>query len=291
MHRESWQFRNPCVLRRRFELAALLFVFTALSACSVPDDGGTVTSLGDCGDVTYQGKCEDGAFLWCKDEELYRWDCRAEGKECGPMGGSTGAYYCWEPCGEVTKAGTCNGNTLLWCHAGGLHQISCDTQAGGGTGAVCVWNSNGCDANCYGCGDLTAEGKCEGDLLKYCNYGVPWSVDCVEHGKHCGIDSATGHAQCLPVTPTETCEPGAFAAYCSDDGLYVSCRADGVVIYMDCPSEGLECIHDNPKGWTGCGGCENVPWWEEPCRWGSKPVCKSNIVFYEGCEEVCDAPR
>jgi hypothetical protein len=251
---------------------------------------GVVTTLGACGDITYYGKCDDdGALLWCDEDKLYREDCEADGRICGPSGGDVG-YLCREPCGEITKAGICDGNTVVWCHAGGLLQVPCDEQGGTGIDTVCAWNSEDCVANCYGCGTLTEKGSCDGDLVRYCDNGIPRSIDCAVQEKDCGVDTQSGSAACVPVTPPESCEPGVSSASCTEEGLYSHCLDDGTMSYYDCEKDGLKCAVNEELGWVGCSGCDDVSWWDEPCMWGWRSVCKSNFVFLETCEEVCDAP-
>ncbi len=285
-----WPYRPGRIIYRMLLTGVLASLFPA--ACAVPEeDGSATTAIGkDCGDVTYYGTCDDeGRLLWC-DGELLRQDCPSQGKICGPTGWDTG-YFCREPCGEITEAGSCDGNTLVWCHAGGINRVDCGKHGGKATGAVCAWNSEDCVAQCLGCGDLTEKGTCDGEVVRYCDDGVPRSIDCAAYEKHCGVDEKSGYATCLPITPPETCEPGVTKSSCTEEGLYAYCGDDGAMVYYSCEEEGLECAHDETLGWTGCRGCADVDWWEEPCMWGWRRACESNFMWIEPCEEVCDAPK
>jgi hypothetical protein len=48
-----------------------------------------------------------------------------------------------------------------------------------------------------GCGSLTYTGKCDGNLLSWCEGGVKKSVDCAASGRKCGYDSASIGYNCL----------------------------------------------------------------------------------------------
>jgi len=247
-------------------------------------------TYGPCGDVTYFGKCEDGTLWWCEDDELHRQDCEGEGMTCGPDGTKSG-FFCQKPCGNVTPAGRCEGNTLQWCNAGGLNEVPCAEHAGGGTSAVCAWDTDNCVARCMGCGDWTPEGSCEGDEVKYCDDGTTRSIDCSAYGKNCGIDPDSGFALCFPIDAPESCDPSDFGTYCSDKNERIYCGNDGVVGSYDCRTLGLTCGVDPSTGQARCQGCNQVDWWTEGCLWGVSHVCRNGFVYWENCQEVCDAPR
>jgi hypothetical protein len=46
------------------------------------------------------------------------------------------------------------------------------------------------------CEDLSENGRCEGNVLRYCRLGVATTVDCAATGMHCGVD-LDGGAMCL----------------------------------------------------------------------------------------------
>ena len=46
-----------------------------------------------------------------------------------------------------------------------------------------------------GCGDLTWEGQCDGDVLSWCEDG-PKTIDCAEHGLWCGWNADAGFYDC-----------------------------------------------------------------------------------------------
>ncbi len=271
---------------------AIPFFLMLFPSCGQEEQSGkgTVTTLGECGEITYYGVCdEDGALLWCKDGKLKRQDCPAEGKTCGTNGTSSG-MFCAPPCGDVPESGRCDGNTLKWCAAGLLGDVPCEEHGGGGTGAVCTWDTENCVARCMGCGDLPEQGRCDGDVLKYCSTGAPFYTDCAAWGKHCGVDPDSGYPLCLPVEAPEPCNPLAFEGFCSASGVRFYCNNTGEVGSYDCNKLGLGCAIDPSTGEARCQGCSQADWWTEPCKWGVRHVCRDDFVYWENCDEVCDVP-
>ena len=46
------------------------------------------------------------------------------------------------------------------------------------------------------CGDVAAAGRCEGDVVQWCNGGELITVDCSAHGESCGWNAAEAYADC-----------------------------------------------------------------------------------------------
>jgi Carboxypeptidase regulatory-like domain len=46
------------------------------------------------------------------------------------------------------------------------------------------------------CGDVSAEGACDGDVVRWCNQGDLVTVDCSAHGETCGWNGDEGYADC-----------------------------------------------------------------------------------------------
>jgi hypothetical protein len=47
------------------------------------------------------------------------------------------------------------------------------------------------------CGDVTAAGTCDGDVVNYCNAGELVTVDCAAHGTTCGWNASEEYSDCL----------------------------------------------------------------------------------------------
>ena len=46
------------------------------------------------------------------------------------------------------------------------------------------------------CGDVSTAGRCDGDVVQWCNAGELVTVDCSAHGETCGWDADEGYADC-----------------------------------------------------------------------------------------------
>lgn len=47
------------------------------------------------------------------------------------------------------------------------------------------------------CGEVTATGACDGDVVEYCDGGQVVTVDCAAHGGTCGWNAAEGYTDCM----------------------------------------------------------------------------------------------
>jgi hypothetical protein len=76
-----------------------------------------------CGDLTYQGACEDDVATWCDSGAVKTEDCSVHGQTCGWAGTQSG-YYCVDvsDCGELSWEGQCEGAEISWCDEAGKSQ-------------------------------------------------------------------------------------------------------------------------------------------------------------------------
>lgn len=129
----------------------------------------------------------------------------------------------WIPDGTCVE-GTCGG-------VEGGYAGPCDTD-GDCTGPALVCDFNDCDIGTP-CGELTYEGCCAGDRVRYCEEGRVQVVAC-EDG--CGW-SDNGYYDCggsgpdpggaHPIECPDTCVPACAARACGDDGCGGSCGTCG----------------------------------------------------------------
>ena len=129
-------------------------------------------------------------------------------------------------------------------------------------GLICVDGlcTEALGAKVEGCGTITEEGTCNGDILMYCNGIEVVEVVCQTC---CGYNADAGYFACLPPQAceeeTEACQPQCDGKSCGDDGCGGTCGAcaDGEI----CTYEGL-CIdlslpveeEEEPTA-EGCGFC------------------------------------
>jgi hypothetical protein len=114
-------------------------------------------------------------------------------------------------CGTETMAGRCDGTKLIHClsddsgnaSAKGEVPVNVETvdcsldPLGLTTCAVASDGIAGCAApGTLGCGEVTADGSCNGDILSQCVNSSVQTTDCSATGKRCGLAS-TGSEACL----------------------------------------------------------------------------------------------
>ena len=274
---------------RRFPSVLVVGALALAAACEVPlGETPVVTSLGACGDVTYQGYCDGKALVWCEDETLMREDCEADGRECALLPGDDGAF-CSQRCGaEIGRRGRCDGSVRVWCEGGFELYQNC-ARVGDGAGAQCTWVPGDCAFACVGCGDIPLEGRCRGDDRDYCEDGRPYTQECWVQGKTCGRDPTSGLMACIPVSAPEACDPASADLHCTASGAQEWCAADGTVRRFSCGRQGLACGVEPSTGRATCTGCD-VPWWDDTCVHGTRWLCVDDFVRWEACDATCDSP-
>ncbi|MCZ7684595.1 MAG: hypothetical protein M5U28_39820 [Sandaracinaceae bacterium] len=97
------------------------------------------------------------------------------------------------------------------------------------------------DGGGIGCGELTFEGVCEGDIARWCEEGVPYSLDCISLASHVECDSIAGWgADCV-----------------ADDGLACAVSVEGRPVNLTCRSEGSGCVwrEESVTCQSGVGAC------------------------------------
>jgi hypothetical protein len=159
-----------------------------------------------CGTIAPQGCCYDSAtVMYCGGTTLCAYECFFSG--CG-----------WDGLWEFYDCG------LLI--AGRADPTGANPYSCGGGGGVTPG---------VPCGDITWEGCCEGQTLRYCYDGSLGTIDCSANsdpsGQYCGWIGADGY-DCTSA-PTEgalpracggsVCTPSCGARQCGDDGCGGSC--------------------------------------------------------------------
>jgi len=160
-------------------------------------------------------------------------------------------WYCLPnaDCGDLDFRGRCEGDALQFCGFTGPESVDCAELAEEGEDPyVCRLVSEDYGYDCVpegfegGCGAVSIEGVCEGDVLQFCESfetGEVVTVDCTELDLACVMDG-DGYADCLPegrtgcgaVTGQGTCEDG-VAVYCDEEAFEV--------VREDCTGAGEQC--------------------------------------------------
>ena len=265
----------------------------------VTDEAGSrcAPAPGMCGDIDYQGRCNGQVMEWCNEAgELESYDCALSGQACAFLDAETG-YGCQSaPCGEVTYYGECSGDTLRYCSDDtSLIEIDCQAEYGLGCGLqddVIGYNCGGGDSSeGGGCGDITVQGTCDGDVAVWCSDDSVAEYDCSVQGKTCGyVDdevgywcvSASGGSACGDIDYEGTCD-GDWAVWCENDSIqYADCSYDGGCGYVG-DGAGYYCLGDGGGGGDDGGGGSEVTSCDGWCGVGEVPG--SDPICY--CDDAC----
>ena len=282
-----------------------------------------------CNDVPAEGVCIGDMLALCVDGAVQNIDCAAEGKVCG-LDAIQGANACLTPamgCDALPPEGECADGVLYYCDGGLPASIDCaafdlecaydegqgwydclESCTGSCEGKAC--GTDGCGVSCGACGDgqlcsaegacvdvagpcgaVTADGECQGDVLRECVGGQLKSTDCAATGKTCelvedkgwydcvgaaGCDCATKQCgkdgcggSCGACAGDETCTAdGQCVSGCGDVGQTGTCQgevlvecAGGALLSTDCAGKGKTCQFVQEHQWFDCvsddpGNCE-----------------------------------
>jgi len=228
-----------------------------------------------CNGVPDEGVCDGETLRFCKNGQPDEYDCAAGGMSCKSDGSSAKCEA--SECGEVTYEGECSGSTLRFClEDARLIEVDCDSEYGlecgfenDSIGFVCKAPESG-----SACGDLTFEGTCEGDTVRWCENGEARELDCGSSTLTCGDYDLEGQTikACVDDGTAGDCGSVTFEGECQGDTV-VWCD-NGSLQTKDCASEDKACdlINDSVGYWctereqTSCeGSCDQL--------YGSDGVC------------------
>ena len=151
-------------------------------------------------------------------------------------------------CGDVPDTGRCNGDVVDYCENGELKSYNCaqNSQTCGMTSAEtnsygCVDKSGGAPSG--GCGDVPDTGRCNGDVVDYCENGELKSYNCAQNSQTCGMTSAeTNSYGCVDKSggaPSGGCGDVPDTGRCN--GTVVEYCKDGKAETYDCAQNGEIC--------------------------------------------------
>ncbi len=289
--------------------AVLVGVLATLAApaafADYPDDclGSQQSSGGDCGDIGYEGCCDNlGRAVWCDAGQVFCIDCAGLNPECGWQGQfyDCGTDGSGDPSGAFPKdCISCDPACKEgeWCDAGTCKKCSCDGKQCG---------TDGCGNSCGDCGE---NAKCEKGQC----------VACSCNGKECGADNcgkpcgtckdgkgcdATGKCVTAPVHCVPKAEAGCPGCACEKcvcdlDSFCCSTAWDSLCVgecVNDCKGdacpEGLcfPMCDGAVCGSDGCGGtCGTCTDPKAVCVAGEccVPSCTGKVCGDDGCGGTC----
>ncbi len=236
-----------------------------------------------CGDVTADGICDGKDRKYCEGGELKVEHCDVECKSS-----DDGKAICAsdepvvEACGEVTENGVCDGKDRKYCEGGELKVEHCEVECKSSDDgkAICASDEPVVEA----CGDVTADGICDGKDRKYCEDGElkveHCEVECKssDDGKAiCASDEPVVEA-CGEVTANGICD-GKIRKFCADDKLSIEECADRCELVEDVAT----CVSDEPVV-EACGDISEDGICEDKVR----KYCENGKLKIEECSEKCD---
>ncbi len=101
-------------------------------------------------------------------------------------------------CGDVSYEGECDGTIVRWCEAERLREVDCASR-----GEVCDFDDENGFYDCVPTGDEdpcageNAIGRCDGQVLIWCEDEEVKVVDCAARGQQCVYDAQRGYFNCL----------------------------------------------------------------------------------------------
>jgi len=257
-----------------------------------------------CDGLTYEGCCDGNVLKYCENNQIKTincgnqpqcgWDSQNKFYNCGTNGGSDPSGKYPKDCGGGCEP-NCAGKECGGDGCGG----SCGTCAGDET-----CQSGQCVGGGTGCGDITYQGCCDGNVLNYCNEDKVATVDCGNQPK-CGWDAQNKYYDCdtnggsdpsgqYPKACDGGCVPGCTAKECGGDGCGGSCGT--------CPAgekcQNFKCVckpdcSGKNCGSDGCGGscgtcsdgftCNN----SGKCIFDCEPDCSGKDCGDDGCGGSC----
>lgn len=235
-----------------------------------------------CAGIDYTGCCDaQGRVLWCEGGSLYcldcsnspscGWEAEAQYYNCGTTGGGdpSGQHpknctacipACWP--GYACVEGQCVG-CVPDCSS-----KECGSDGCGGSCGTCPPGQSCSGGGCQvvsACGNLTQEGKCDGDVAVWCQNNQVWEHDCAPEGKKCAYLDDYKKYGCKV-----DCGDVPDEGYCEGTELH-SCTESGVAV-KECEDFGMGCDFDDDQEKYGCvNGCGNIDYYGQ---------CEGDVLSY-----------
>ncbi len=241
--------------------------------CDINPDETKPESTEECGDYTYEGKCEENVAKWCNsDSELEVENCVEYDEICMVDLCATGAFCCNpdadEECLDMGFDCICSADktTMTWCEGETADDIiiedcaedgkTCQVDGPCGSGAFC------CDKPVVEnkCTEVGEKGKCDGDTLIFC-LGTEekdlQEVDCTVDNMKCEVNTCkSGEASCCK--PDDACPTLGTVGECDGDilrycTLYDELKEINCAEKLDTSGDPKKCEHDTCQpGYYSC---------------------------------------
>ncbi len=169
-----------------------------------PGDSPVCLPNQSCGNLSYQGECQGSLLTYCGDRGPVSFDCATRQSDDGTplrcaLVNEEHGYDCVSEdfgagCGDIPLEGICTDNTVFYCQSlesGTVGQTICQPNE------ECAIDQDGF-ARCRtigteGCGSVTYEGYCEGDVAYWCEDDEIKNNNCGP-SQTCGfVDNETGY--------------------------------------------------------------------------------------------------
>jgi hypothetical protein len=158
----------------------------------------------DCQGLTAQGLCDGTVLEYCDRDGPVSFDCATlAGPDGAPMrcdlvsqehGHDCVSSEFTRGCGEVTQRGLCRLNTVVFCESaesGVVREVPCGSNEECFVGEDRVARCRALGSE--GCGDITYQGRCEGDTAVWCEDSQVMRHDCASD-EACGfVDNEIGY--------------------------------------------------------------------------------------------------
>jgi len=246
-----------------------------------------------CLGISWEGCCEGTILHYCENGQLVSGECGPAG--CGWNPGKL-YYDCQFQGADPTGAHplACPGSSCI-PNCGGKQ---CGDDGCGGSCGTCAAGQFCYQGKCQAqdpCGNLTYQGVCEGNTLKWCQDNKPMSFDCTLLGPTfiCAFENDQVGNNCIEKS---ACTPSCNGKECGDDGCGGTCGkcADGFTCQAGkCSQDPCTPSCTNKEcGDNGCGGsCGSCPggWFCENghCNTSCVPACADKQCGDDGCGGKC----
>ena len=141
----------------------------------------------------FEGGCVDREQAFQCDAEGARSiiNCAETGRVCG-YNADVRRFTCVneeeDVCQGLTRQGACGGATgqvATWCDPSAAVPIRTRDCAACGQSCAHVRRYGGVYCRSSACGDLTATGQCDGQVLRFCEEGESFEINCAARGQAC----------------------------------------------------------------------------------------------------------
>jgi hypothetical protein len=218
-----------------------------------------------CSGITFEGCCDpDGTLKYCENsKELKTINCNENNAAFCGWNPDDKWYDCMtdgkkDPSGEFPYS--CLANCSASCDGKQCGPDGCGGTCGTCTGsAICAANGT-CVADT--CGDIPAQGCCEGEILRFCSENTVQNFDCAAQNMlHCGWSADMKSYTCGQEAAEDPA--GKFKMECApapldDTAVTADAAEKNIEVFTDSVQSDAPVDEAEPAGKTS-GGCTIMP--------------------------------